>query len=84
MKTLLEILKDDPNSFILSEFNIPKYNAMDHPDHLTGKTATGKAAVVYSVYAINVKEDYCFTQNINAWGRYINETHPLSHLIKYE
>jgi hypothetical protein len=83
MKTLLEILKEG-NEFILSEKDIVKYNAMDHPGHLTGKTATGKAAVVYSVYAVNIKEGYCFTQNINAWGKYINETHTLEHLVKYE
>ena len=84
MKTLLEILKEDPNSFLLSEFNVPKYNAMDHPDHMTGKTANSKAQVLYSVYGINIKEDHCFTQNINAWGQNINETHTLSHLVKYE
>jgi hypothetical protein len=67
----------------LSEKDAVKYNAMDHPDHMTGKTATGKAQCVYSVYAVNIKEDRCFTQNINAWGRYINETHTLSHLVKH-
>jgi hypothetical protein len=83
MRTLLEILTENTDNFKLSEFDQPKYNAMDHPEHMTGRTATGKTQCVYSVYAINIKEDHCFTQNINAWGRYIDEVHPLSHLVKY-
>jgi hypothetical protein len=83
MKNLLEILKNDPADFTLSEFNMPRYNAMDHPDHMTGRTATEKAQCIYSVYKVDIKNDLAYTQNINAWGRYITETHPLSHLIKH-
>ena len=82
MKNLLEILKNDPTDFTLSEFNVPKYNAVDHPDHMTGRTATGKAQCIYSVYKVDIKNDEAYTQNVNAWGRYINEIHPLSQLIK--
>lgn len=85
MKTLLEILKENPDSFKLSEFDIPGYNAMDHPNHKTGLIADGKKAqCIYSVYKVDIKNNIAYTQNINAWGQYINETHPLDHLVKYE
>ena len=85
MKTLRQFIEDG-GDFQLSEYMKVQYNAMDHDLHKTGvdhkreKTQT----VVYSVYAINLKMNIAFTQNINAWGQYLDEVHYLDELAVYE
>ena len=83
MKNLLEILKAK-EPFELSENEKINYNAQDHPNHLTGIMGGGKkCACIYSVYAVNVKEDIAFTQARNVWGQILDEVRPLSQLIPY-
>ena len=84
MKTLKEILENN-EPFILSEYYKVQYNAMDHENHKTGKDSTGKKVFtcIYSIYAINLRQDHCFTQSINAWGQYLDEVHKLSELTIY-
>jgi len=85
MKTLLDILTLPSNDFKLSEHDKVNYNAQDHPNHKTGVDGKGKKTVscIYSVYAVNIKDDIAFCQSINAWGRYLEEIHPLSQLVPY-
>jgi len=84
MKTLKEILENN-EFFTLSEYDNIQYNAQDSPDHLQGKNSQGKKIFtrIYSVYAINIKENICFVQSRDAWGRIWDETISLSFLCPY-
>lgn len=84
MKTLKEILENN-EPFTLSEYDNVVYNAMDHENHKTGINDKKEKVFtcIYSVYAINLKENICFTQAYNVWGLILEETHNLSDLTVY-
>jgi flagellar hook assembly protein FlgD len=84
MKTLKEILENN-EAFILSEYDEIVYNAMDHENHKKGKNSKGENVfnIVYSIYAVNLKDNYCFAQNRNAWGQITDETIKLNELTIY-
>ncbi len=85
MKTLKEILENN-EEFILSEYDKIVYNAQDHETHKQGKNARGNKVFtrIYSVYAINLKENFCFVQSRNVWGKIFDETLQLTQLAKYD
>lgn len=82
-KSLLQLLTENKNSFNPNEKGNVKYNAKDHDDFKKGVGVSGKTACIYSVYGINIKDDYAFCESINAWGKYLYDTIPLSELAVY-
>lgn len=84
MKTLDKILANN-EPFTLSKYDNIVYNAEDHENHKKGKDAKGRNVFtrIYSVYAVNLKEGYCFTQCYDVWGRIWDETHNLNELTTY-
>lgn len=85
MKTLKEIIGNN-EEFTLSEYDKIVYNAQDHEDHKKGLNGKGEKVFnrIYSVYAIDLKQNICFVQSRDVWGGIWDETIQLTQLAKYD
>ena len=85
MKNLKEVLENN-EEFTLSEYDKIVYNAQDHENHKRGKNAKGKNVFhrIYSVYAVNLRENIAFVQSRDVWSGIWDETIQLTQLAKYD